>query len=54
MKNLTRLKGINEESPYFGISLSHDMTEDERNNNKKSFQEAKPTSSMKSRENTTT
>lgn len=35
MKSLLCLKHVNENSPYFGISISHDMTKEERENYKK-------------------
>lgn len=40
MKSLSSLKQVNEESPYFGICISHDMTKDEKDNYKKIYLEA--------------
>lgn len=41
MKSLSRLKHFNENSPHFCISISHDMTKEERENYKKKYLEAK-------------
>lgn len=41
MKSLSRLKHVKENSPYFGISISHDMTKEERKDYKKKYLEAK-------------
>ncbi|CAG2195125.1 unnamed protein product [Mytilus edulis] len=35
MKQLSYLKGIDEESPFYGISVTHDMTKEERDENRK-------------------
>lgn len=41
MKNLHKLRGIEEDSPYSNISVSHDMTKSEREANKTMIDEAK-------------
>ncbi|VDH98370.1 Hypothetical predicted protein [Mytilus galloprovincialis] len=40
MKQLSYLKGIYEESPFYGFSVTHDMTKEERDENRKKILEA--------------
>jgi hypothetical protein len=41
MKQLSKLKDIDESSPFKNISISHDMTKNERDQNKAMFEETK-------------
>lgn len=42
MKSLLRLRHVNEYSPNFGISISHDMKKEERENYEKKYLEGRP------------
>jgi hypothetical protein len=41
MKQLSKLKDVDESSPFKSISISHDMTKNERDQNKAMFEETK-------------
>jgi hypothetical protein len=41
MKQLSKLKGVDESSPFKNISISHDMTKHERDQNKAMLEETK-------------
>jgi hypothetical protein len=41
MKQLSKLKDVDKSSPFKNISISHDMTKNERDQNKAMFEETK-------------
>lgn len=41
MKNLVHLRKVDEHSPFYGVSVTHDMSQDERDENKRLYLEAK-------------